>query len=202
MALASYFDSVIATDASQQQLEHAPNHPRISYRCERAEQTSIDDTSVDLVTIAAALHWLDLPAFYSEVRRVAKPGALVAAWTYNTDLRISPAIDAIIATYATEVLKPFWLPQLHHVVTGYRELWFPFDPLELPEISIDVTWDLRQLVGTLNTWSAASLYAKEHGEPATNRIRDQLLAAWSADGSPEVARPVRLPLFFRAGYVG
>jgi len=201
LALASYFDTVVATDASQEQLDQAPEHPRVAYRCERAEQTSLDDTSVDLVTVAAALHWLDLPAFYSEVRRVTKPGALIAAWTYNTDIRISPAINAIIATYATKVLKPFWLPQLEHVVTGYRNLWFPFDPIELPKIFISVDWNLPQLLGALNTWSAASLYAKHHRHPATNPILAQLTAAWAADGSPAVARPVRLPLFFRAGHV-
>ena len=39
--------------------------------------------SVDLVTVAQALHWFDLPRFYDEVQRVARPGGLIAVWCYQ-----------------------------------------------------------------------------------------------------------------------
>jgi ubiquinone/menaquinone biosynthesis C-methylase UbiE len=50
---------------------------------------------VDLVTVASAIHWFDLNKFYTEVRRVEKPGGVIAAWTYYTTV-FESAIDALI----------------------------------------------------------------------------------------------------------
>jgi hypothetical protein len=70
LALTPFFRSVVATDASSQQVAQARPHDRITYRVAPAERTALGDASVDLVTVAQALHWFDLPAFYAEVRRV------------------------------------------------------------------------------------------------------------------------------------
>ncbi|HEX8098060.1 MAG TPA: methyltransferase domain-containing protein, partial [Pyrinomonadaceae bacterium] len=61
---AQLFKEVIATDASQAQLDSAAHHERVTYRRAPAEKTDIESASVDLVTVAQALHWLDLEAFY------------------------------------------------------------------------------------------------------------------------------------------
>jgi ubiquinone/menaquinone biosynthesis C-methylase UbiE len=47
-----------------------------------AEVTKLPDHSVDILTIAHALHWFNLEAFRVECRRVVKPGGLVIA-IYN-----------------------------------------------------------------------------------------------------------------------
>src|SRR4051812_13986586 len=73
LALTPFFRTVVATDASPQQIARARPHDRIRYVVAPAERTPLHDASVDLVTVAQALHWLDLPAFYYEVRRVARP---------------------------------------------------------------------------------------------------------------------------------
>ena len=44
----------------------------------------------DLVTVAQALHWFDIQAFFSEVKRVLKNGGVLAAWTYGL-LEVNPA---------------------------------------------------------------------------------------------------------------
>ena len=61
--------------------------PPVEYVLEPAEQTSLSDHSVDLITVARAIHWFS--TVYSEVRRVAKPGAVIAVWAYSllTDIR-------------------------------------------------------------------------------------------------------------------
>src|ERR1035437_6145012 len=70
VALTPHFDAVVATDGSPQQIDRAHHHPKVTYLVAPAERTSLRDASVDLVTVASALHWLDLPRFYVEVRRV------------------------------------------------------------------------------------------------------------------------------------
>lgn len=47
-----------------------------------AEATSLSDRSVDILTVAHALHWFDLEAFRAECNRIVKPGGLVIA-IYN-----------------------------------------------------------------------------------------------------------------------
>ncbi|MGH8214998.1 MAG: class I SAM-dependent methyltransferase, partial [Rhodanobacteraceae bacterium] len=82
VALARHFERVAATDPSERQIGQAVADPRVEYRAEPAEHTSLAGQSADAVTVAQALHWFDLDAFVPEVRRVCKPGALFAAWSY------------------------------------------------------------------------------------------------------------------------
>lgn len=69
--LAERFEEVVATDASAAQIRMAEPREGVVYRRALAEDSELPDASVDLVTVAQAAHWLDLPTFYAEVRRVA-----------------------------------------------------------------------------------------------------------------------------------
>ncbi|CAM6086462.1 unnamed protein product [Calypogeia fissa] len=52
--------------------------------------------SVDLVTVAQAMHWFDLEKFYSVVKHVLrKPGGVVAAWCYGNP-NVTPEVDKVI----------------------------------------------------------------------------------------------------------
>lgn len=55
--LAQYFDSVIALDSSEAQLKHAPELAKVTFQQGQAEDTKLDSASVDLLTVAQALHW-------------------------------------------------------------------------------------------------------------------------------------------------
>lgn len=63
VALAERFERVIASDASAAQVGHAVAHPRVDYRVATAEDCGLPSRSAELVTVAQALHWLDLDAF-------------------------------------------------------------------------------------------------------------------------------------------
>src|SRR5215470_11482152 len=89
--LAAHFARVVATDASSAQIEHARPFPRVQYRVAGADRSGLEPGSVDLVTVAQAMHWIDPPSFYAEVRRVAAPGGIIAVWSYAL-LRINPVI--------------------------------------------------------------------------------------------------------------
>src|SRR5689334_6356363 len=52
VSLAKFFDSVVATDASEKQLSNAERHPRVEYRRATAERSGLTGQSVDLVTVA------------------------------------------------------------------------------------------------------------------------------------------------------
>ena len=70
------FKRVIGLDTSQAQLDQAIAHSKahnIEYRLEDiAKGLSMDDDSVNLVTIAQGLHWFDIPALLPQIKRVIK----------------------------------------------------------------------------------------------------------------------------------
>ena len=105
--LASVFDRVIATDASETQIANAQSHERIGYRVAPAENSGIGSATIDLIMVAQALHWFDLDRFYVDVRRVLKNNGVFAASAYNL-LHVEPAIDEAVNRYYYEVVGPFW----------------------------------------------------------------------------------------------
>ncbi len=69
---------MIGTDASAEQIAHAERHPHVRYRVAAAEHSGLPDASIDLVTVAQALHWFDISAFYGEAIRVLRLGGTLA----------------------------------------------------------------------------------------------------------------------------
>ena len=197
VALARFFAHVIATDPSEQQIANAVADPRVDYRNETAEHTSLVAHSVDAVTVAQALHWFDLPAFIAEVRRVARPGALFAAWCY-ANCSVTPAVDAVIAHLYDPILGRYWSPERRWVDEGYASLDIPFAAVVAPAFEMRVDWNLRQLLAYLASWSAAQKYRAATGRDAVADIAGELSAAW---GDPEQVQAVRWRLAMRAGRV-
>lgn len=194
--LAGRFDHVIATDASASQLEHAMAHPKVEYRQAPAEQSGLADHSVDLVSVATAVHWFDFDRFYAEVDRVLAPGGAIAVWAYNLP-RVSPEMDALIDRFSYEVVRPWWPPERRWVDDDYRNLPFPFEEVEVPGLWIEEHWNLERYLDYIGTWSATARYRQEKGSDPRDLIRGEMENAW---GDPEAERPVRWPIMMRAGY--
>jgi SAM-dependent methyltransferase len=195
VALAEFFDEVVATDPSARQVAHAQNHPRVEYLVATAEQSPLEDQSVDLVAVAQALHWFDLARFYDEVRRVARPTGVVAAWGYEL-CRITPRIDPVIWHLYREVLGSYWPPERKVTETRYATIAFPFQEIPAPQFAMTAQWRLDDLIGYLGTWSSVQQYFERHAANPISAVESELAAAW---GSPETARQITWPLFLRAG---
>jgi SAM-dependent methyltransferase len=197
VALAEFFEEVVATDPSAQQIAHAEQHPRVRYLVAAAEHAPLADESVDLVTVAQALHWFDLEGFYAEVRRVARPGGIVAAWGYAL-LAITPEIDQVVRHLYSDVLGRYWPPERRVTETRYATVAFPFRELPGPTLEMTAQWNLDELVGYVGTWSSVQQYVKRHAANPLSQVRDELGAAW---GSPQRVRRVTWPLFLRVGRI-
>lgn len=196
LALAAHFRRVHATDASALQLAHAAAHPRVRYAVEAAERCSLADASADLVTVGQALHWFELEAFYAEVRRVLRPGGLIAAWTYLLT-RVDEQVDGVVAHLYRDVVGACWPPERAHVEAAYRDLAFPFREIDGPRLELRVDWRLPEFVAYLRTWSAVARYRERYGEDPLAQVAGALASAW---GAPGERRQVVWPLALRAGY--
>jgi SAM-dependent methyltransferase len=195
LGLAEIFMAVIATDPSAEQIARAFPHPRIAYRVEQVEATSIQTHSVDLITAGTAIHWFDFDRYYAEVRRVGKPGAILAAWTYSFPV-IQPEIDAWIERFYHNALGEYWPERIRYLEEQYKSLPFPFDEIMPPEFTMEARWDLDCLVGFLASWSATRRFTEEAGPLALEEHFKDLAGLW---GEAALQRKIRWPLFFRIG---
>jgi SAM-dependent methyltransferase len=191
--LAARFERVVATDASASQIANAKPHERVEYRTARAEDSGLPDGSADLITVAQAAHWLDLDKFYAEARRVARPGAVLALITYGV-LHVEGEVDGIVQRFYYEVIRPHWPPERRHVEAGYQTLPFPFTEVAVPQLAIEVSWRLRDLLGYVDTWSAVREMEKAIGRSPIDAFARELTNAW---GDPEARRNVVWPLSLR-----
>lgn len=83
IALCKYFKNVIASDASKSQIDNRFHRDNITYQVFSVEKASIPDNSVDMITVAQAIHWFDFERFYKEVTRVSKRNGILAIWSYG-----------------------------------------------------------------------------------------------------------------------
>lgn len=194
-ALARRFARVVATDASARQLAEAARDPRILYAVATAEAAPIASRTVDLVTVAQALHWFDRPRFWAEATRVLAAGGIVAVWSYDL-LRISPEIDSAVRRLYRDVVGAYWPPERAIVESGYGSLEFPFEEIVPPSFAMEKRWMLADLVGYVRTWSATRRFVEARGVDPVLEVSEELSRAW---GAPEEVRPILWDLDVRVG---
>lgn len=192
-ALCPYFNQVIATDASAEQVHNARGGDNIIFRQATAERSGLADASVDLITVAQALHWFNHEAFYTEVKRVLKPGGLLCAWCYEL-MKATPEVDALILEFYDGLIGPYWPPERHYIEQGYRSLPFPFQEGELPSFHMETDWDIDQILGYLGTWSATQRYKNDKGHDPVALIAEPLRALWEERGRQKIIWPLAIRL--------
>jgi SAM-dependent methyltransferase len=191
--LGEWFGSVRATEPSQDQLSRARPHPRVEYAREPAEQVGSPDSHFDLVTAAQAAHWFEWQRFYPEVRRVLRPGGVLAVWTYEK-FRAGGDVDRIVDDFYRDVVGPYWPRERSHVEEAYRRLPFPFEEIDAPLFSLVTHWSAGTALRYLGTWSAVQRYRDLRGEDPLALVAQPLRDAW---GRGE--RALSWPIHLRAG---
>jgi SAM-dependent methyltransferase len=198
LALADHFRKVIGTDPSANQIAQAEPRPNIEYRVEPAEQPTLDAGSASLVTVAQALHWLDHARFNEQVRRVLKPGGIIAVWSYAHCDVDDAAIDRAVTRLYVDLTGPYWPPERSLVEAGYRTIPFPFVEIVPPSFPMIARWRVDHLLAYLRSWSATQRYIKASGEDPVTLVEPDLRAAW---GDPSLVREVRWQFHVRVGRV-
>ncbi|XXG60727.1 hypothetical protein AAC387_Pa04g2564 [Persea americana] len=209
IGIAEHYAQVIATDVSKTLIERAIPHPKVRYihtplSLEEEELVSLigGEGSVDLVTVATAVHWFDLPSFYSVVNRILrKPGGLLAVWGYNGSISIDPTFDSLMERFNITT-RPFWNPNVHYVKDGYRTLPFPFEGVGLGSEGEPVSLEMHTessfdgFVGMLRSWSAVKA-AKEQGvDLLSEDVVKDFESAW---GASDLIRRVTYEVFMLVG---
>lgn len=191
--LAKYFNKVIASDASAKQIEQAFKRENIIYNVFPAEEADIESSSVDLVTVAQALHWFNFEKFYSEVKRVLKKNGIIAAWSYNL-IDVDEYVNKILRKYEFEIIKDYWPPERKFIDQKYETIPFPFDNVKQSEFIMSANWTCEQLAGFLGTWSATQKYKDENKIDPLSLIMTDLVNFWGSEKLKTISWPLILKI--------
>jgi ubiquinone/menaquinone biosynthesis C-methylase UbiE len=207
LLLSPHFTQVEATDSSEKQLQQAVPAGNIHYSVSHAEQTGFPDNSFDLITVAQAYHWFGFDAFEKEVRRVAKPGAVIAVWGYHIPQCGDTAINALISDFYTGTVGSYWDAERKYVDDYYRTIPFPYDALPAKEFSIRVSWAPGDLTGYLSSWSSVQHFIKANGYNPVEEVAGRLSLLWpsgavtGAKAAGAFTLPFHFPVFMRLGRI-
>lgn len=211
-SLASVYKNVIGTDTSNKQLEFAPKLPNVRYECtspnlpmSELEKKIGTESSVDLVTIAQALHWFNHEIFYDQVKWILKkPNGVVAAWCYTIP-EIDDEFDPIFRKFYLES-KPYWDLLRGIVDDQYKSIAFPFEPVDGCDHTGPFEFQSKKMMSLdefftyIRSWSAYQT-AKEKGvELLNNGVMEEFRRAWKEDENGE--KSVTYPVYLRIGKVG
>jgi ubiquinone/menaquinone biosynthesis C-methylase UbiE len=196
--LKEFFSEVIATDASAEQIANARGVEGIRYAVAPAESSGLKDASVDVVTVAQAAHWFDLPRFYAEAKRVLNPGGLVVLWCYGTFRLGDAKIDEFLQHFYHEVVGPFWPAERRFIEEDYRTLNFPLKEISAPIFHMQGEFTLKRLAGYLRTWSATQRFIKARGFDPVEELERKLKDHW-ATAEDRAMAVQHWPIHIRAG---
>ncbi|WP_343581327.1 class I SAM-dependent methyltransferase [Acinetobacter sp.] len=189
--IAPYFQQVIATDLSQNQLDQAPALSNVSYLQQAAEQCTFPDQYFDLITVAQAIHWFDFEKFYAQVKRTLKADGLFAVIGYGLLTLENAFLNDRLQQLYHQTLNGFWDAERRYIDEQYQSIPFPFQEIAMPQFRIELHWTGQQLWDYLQTWSAVQHYQDHMRVSALADLQDILL----------IRQPMRVtfPLLLRVG---
>lgn len=188
VALANYFSTVVASDASQSQINAALAHPNVEYRVATAEMSGLADHTIDLVTVGQAFHWFNHDNFLAEAKRVLKPRGVLAIWFYEL-CAVTAECDAHVDTLYRDIVVEYWPPERVMIEQGYSGVLLPGVPIATPTLEMTVEWRVEDMLGYLRTWSACKRFEIANRRDPVADIEVALRAAWG-----EQERRVTWPL--------
>ncbi|XDD52111.1 class I SAM-dependent methyltransferase [Leptospira sp. WS92.C1] len=194
VSLTEFFERVIATDPSANQIANAESHSNIEYKIAKAEESTLEKNEVDLITVAQAFHWFDFQPFYKEAVRVGKKNGILAIWGYGLH-RISPEIDSLVGRLYGDIVGPYWPPERKYIEEKYKTISFPFEEIPPPVFDMTEEWTVEQMLGYLRTWSSVQKYIQKNEIDPVLKIEPELKKLWGNSKT----KKVEWPLFFKIG---
>ena len=193
--IADHFKQVVGTDISTTQIAAALQEPNIEYLVSPADETPCEDQSIDLVTVAQAMHWFANEDFFNEVKRVLKPSGVLAAWCYDLP-KVNAAVDKVVLHLAYTLLDAYWASGREYIQAKYKDIPFPFVEQYSADLFCEKTMCFDDLIGLFESWSPCLKYWQDHDADVLDLVRADLASAW---GDPTATYQVKFPIYLITG---
>ena len=201
--MASLFSKVCGVDISQAQVNQAQEkskqlkYDNVEFCVGSAEKMPLADKSVDIVTCAQALHWLDESKFYSEADRILKPKGILAAYGYGNVEPKHEQCRALVTRFYKGTLKGYWADRRKHIDNCYKDFKLPYAKSERYDFYSDVEMKLPDFIGYVSSWSGYCNYCEHHpGTTVLNDLEQELHKELGADVSKElISMKLQFPIF-------
>lgn len=199
--LAPHFDVAVGNDPSATQVDAARDLPdNTKVLVGDASKFTLPNgvDSVDVVTVAQAMHWFDFARFSQQLDAYLRPGGFVFAWLYGTaHLRPAACHDALHRMDAMLMSQGHWPPERKHIDTRYADLLpqMPYPVVSEFEVVSTSQQPLTTFMQYLSTWSGVNRYV-DKTKHAT--LLDELEAEMRPHGGTlEVSFPITVFAFQR-----
>lgn len=205
---------VIGQDVSDSQIAQAREKikdPKAEFSIGGGETIGVKDQSIDLVTVAQALHWIQVDKFYAEVNRILKPGGVLAVigyhftCAYETEIsrtEPNPERPESLRGALNKIYRntgPYWAYERQFVDSGYRDIPGPSqlsDMVRQDNHFIQIQASLQDWMGYVTTWSGYQTLRKKEGDEAALKIlhefRDDCLRILGKKGACADSIPLDL----------
>ncbi|MCG8413258.1 MAG: class I SAM-dependent methyltransferase [Pseudomonadales bacterium] len=193
--LLPFFSVVLMSDGSSKQIEQA------KALCEKsaslhasvmlAENLGLKSATLDLVTVAQALHWFNLDNFFTEVDRVLRTDGVFACWSYGIH-SINQSCDRVVYRLYEDIVGEYWPPQRRLVENHYAGIDFPLTEVTVPDFKLEKQWSIEQVLGYLRSWSAVQRYAKDRQQDPVAIIEPDLRLAFGEEKVRTISWPLNL----------
>lgn len=191
--LEPWFEQVIGSDLSLQQLQAAPPSQSRYLACS-SSSLPFARSSVDLITVAQAFHWFDASAFFTEAKRCLRQDGILALISYG--LCEVDGLGPLIRDYHDGPLAPWWPSERAALMANYPDATLPWPQLGYPGDSLECRWQLSDMLGYLDTWSAL-VRARKAGEDPLEGFANTLKEAWGEEEHRTVRWPLRVKAWRR-----
>lgn len=160
--LIPYFDKIIGMDVSESQIKNAFQNEKIIYKVGKSEDTGLENESVDLITVAQALHWFEFDPFFKEVDRILKKGGVLACWGYPLNyFEEEAATNALIHFF--EDIDKYWHPKRKILDHKYKDVKFIY-PNTLKKMTFQnkKKMTIENYMNYIRTWSSVITYIEKN----------------------------------------
>jgi hypothetical protein len=212
--LGNKFEKVVASDINDKMIGSAKPHLNVKYVVLPAEATDEEYAtagllpgSVDLITVAQALHWFNFDAWHATVNKFLKPGGIYAGITYDLPI-ISEDIDPLVRYYYKDVVGKYWDINRKWVEDRYTTIPLgEMSKFEVKDINslldeesqfMQMEWNFQQLIGYIDSWSSTQTAVKKLGKHPLKDdpvLMKKFQDAWKLPFDQKIK--CRYPLFFR-----
>lgn len=207
--LQDHFSRCIGVDVSSAQIKEAQekaikgNHNNVTFLVGDGAELPLEGSTVDLVTIAQAWHWLpDVEKFYSDCKRVLKPRGCLAVYGYGNVCLLHEPSSALVKEFYTNTLKGCWRRGRRHIDSEFSEVVLPFTNLERHDLVMSKETTLKDFIGYVSSWSGYQKYYDLNPDNAALNDLQASIMTELGDGThnaEEIKVNMEFPLFIILG---